>query len=444
MTAILGALVTVLLIDPEVSAAVLVVMLTLSLARSHLDRDLRGSLESAVLLPVVALSCVGIGTLLRNAPWAGAALFVLGMTAAIWVRRFGARATRAGSLIALPLVTVLVTPPATSNVFSGALVVLMPVIVALIALAWVTLLHWGSRRLAMLPAVPAAAQKRPSRSFSPSPSTLRPSPNSRLSVQMATSLIAAFVVGFIGFPDHWAWVVLTTYIVGSGNRGRGDVAYKSILRVAGAAAGTVVVVVITGHLGGQNPQTVALILTAVFLGIWLRPLGYAWWALFATLALSLLQGYSGSNATLLLAPRLEEIVIGAIIAVATAWFVLPVRSIMVLRRRLADALGSLQAGLEPDTSDRSANQFQADLTQLRQVLPAFNARRMVTRGRSGQEPADWIDTLTSCETSAVALIKAGSASDSVRHAVRSARRSLKEPSELQPALERLKTKLFEV
>ena len=244
--------------------------------------------------------------------------------------------------------------------------------------------------------------------------------------------IAAFVVGFIGFPYHWAWVVLTTYIVGSGNRGRGDVAYKSMLRVVGAAAGTVVVVVITGHLGGQNPQTVALILTAVFLGIWLRPLGYAWWALFVTLALSLLQGYSGSTATLLLAPRLEEIVIGAIIAVATAWFVLPVKSIMVLRRRLADALGSLQAGLEPDTSDRSANQFQADLTQLRQVLPAFNARRLVTRGRSGQEPADWIDTLTSCETSAVALIKAGSASDSMRHAVRSARRSRKSRPSCNP------------
>ena len=40
------------------------------------------------------------------------------------------------------------------------------------------------------------------------------------------------------FGSHWIWVVLTAYIVCSGNRGRGDVVHKSAIRVIGAACGT--------------------------------------------------------------------------------------------------------------------------------------------------------------------------------------------------------------
>jgi uncharacterized membrane protein YccC len=57
----------------------------------------------------------------------------------------------------------------------------------------------------------------------------------------------------------------------------------------------------------------------------------AWWTLFVTLALTLLQGFSGSSAPRILWPRLEEIAIRAIIGVASTWLVLPVRSTAALR-----------------------------------------------------------------------------------------------------------------
>ena len=49
--------------------------------------------------------------------------------------------------------------------------------------------------------------------------------------QMAAALAAAFTVGHAGFGEHWPWVVLTAFIVHSGNRGRLEVAYKSLLRL---------------------------------------------------------------------------------------------------------------------------------------------------------------------------------------------------------------------
>ena len=114
---------------------------------------------------------------------------------------------------------------------------------------------------------------------------------SPLAIQMAVALAVSFVIGYVYFAERWTWIVLTAFIVGSGNRGRLDVAYKSVLRA----------------------------------------LGYAWWALFVTLALALLQGFAGSSAPRILWPRLEEIVIRAIIGVASTWLVLPVRSTAALR-----------------------------------------------------------------------------------------------------------------
>jgi hypothetical protein len=85
MLAILAALGTTLLIDPEPGPAVLAVVLTMSLARSQLDRDLRGRLESLGILPLVALASVGVGSLLKYLPIPGAIVFVLGMSASIYV-----------------------------------------------------------------------------------------------------------------------------------------------------------------------------------------------------------------------------------------------------------------------------------------------------------------------------------------------------------------------
>ncbi len=437
---LLAALVTMLCalaIDAEPGPAILAVVLCVSLSRSQLDRDLRGRLEAAITLPAVSLAALGVGILLQRWPWLGAAAFVAGLALPIWLRRFGPALRRAGALIALPFVVILVTPHVSLSRVGPALALLVPILVALLALLWVAVFHALGRRLGWLPPlrIGSAPRAAPARE-----SALRPAASTRMAIQMAVALAAAFVVGHVFFAQRWTWVVLTAYIVGSGNQGRLDVAYKSVLRVLGAAAGTVLALTFTLQLGAHDTTTVVLILAAVFLGIWLRPLGYAWWALFVTLALALLQGFEGSSAQILW-PRLEEIVIGAIIGVAAAWFVVPVRSTAVLRRRIADALAALADALDPATSPRSSAAFEAALDQVERVMPAFRATRRVTRRLSRVQPADWVDALVACRRRAIALIATGETPPAVRKAIGAARQAMRDPQSIQPALGNLRDAL---
>lgn len=423
-----------LAISPTPSAAVLAVVLCLSLSRSHLDRQRHGFAESALALPLVGLAAVGVGLLLHRFPWAGAILFAVALALAIWLRRFGSIAARVGSLVGLPFIALLMTPHVQSDAASRVPALAVPILVGLLALCWVSLMYAGARRLgAILPPTAPRMQRTAS-----GESTLRPDATTRMAIQMAVTLGVAFAAGFTFFAQHWSWIVLTAYIVASGNRGRLDVAYKSVLRVGGAAAGTLVSLAVAGVADAHNGATVGLILLALFLGTWLRPFGYAWWALFVTIAFALMQGFAGDDPAHLLWARLEEIVIGAVIAVACAWLVLPVPSRAALRRRLADALAALAEAFNPDQPVRSATPFLMKAHAVEQVAPAFRAVRLLRRAGSSAQPAEWIDALLACRAPAQALVERQLAPAEVRRAIGVARKSLREPEELASALDALR------
>ncbi|WP_165371475.1 FUSC family protein [Pseudolysobacter antarcticus] len=431
MLSAIATLLITMLIAPGIGAGVLAVVLCISLSRSHLDRDRRGRIEAAIALPLVGLVAVGIGSLLQHSRWLGAVVFVAGMFVSIWLRRFGPMAGRAGSLIALPFVVLLTTPyiPAAPGGAIPALIA--PIVVALLALLWVSSLHALAERIGFLPTRPVRENAPPAPRGE---SLLRPIASTRMAIQMAVALTVSFIVGYVWFADHWAWIVLTAFIVSSGNRGRLDVVYKSVLRVLGAAAGTFLALALSNNFGSHDTTTVVLILVAVFLGLWLRPLGYAWWALFVTLALALLQGFVGASTASILGLRMEEILIGAVIGVAASWFVLPVRSSAVLRRRIADALACLSDALDPANPLRAPELFIAALDAVEQLAPAFRASRLLTKHFRRLQPADWVDALLACRDPAIALIEKKATPVGARRAVGAARKSLREPTEILPAL----------
>ena len=442
LLAMLATLACAQWLEAGAGSAVLAVVLSLSLARSHLAGGRRGRWEALLALPLVSLASVGVGALLRHVPWAGATVFVLLMASSIWMRRFGPLALRAGSLIALPLVTLLVAPPLPARDGGALARVLVPVAIAIAALAWVTLAEAFGRRIGWLaPPDPHALDDdaSPARAVG----ALRPSPHTRMALQMAAALAASFAVGAAFFPSHWSWILLTAFIVNSGNRGRQDVVHKSALRVAGAAVGTVAALALAGVAAAPGVVVAALILACVFLGVWLRPLGYGWWALFVTLALALLQGLQPAVAAplSLLWQRLVEIGIGAVIGLAAAWFVLPIRSTDVLRRRLADALAAMSEALDPQRAARSAQPVVAALRRVEQLRPSFHARRLALRRWQALQPADWIDALVACEAPVVALVERGEAPGTVRQAIGAARKAMREPAEVGPALAALQQAL---
>jgi uncharacterized membrane protein YccC len=235
--------------------------------------------------------------------------------------------------------------------------------------------------------------------------------------------------------------VLTAFIVNSGNRGRQDVVYKSALRIAGAAAGTVVALAAAAVAPASGPAAAALILASVFLGVWLRPAGYGWWALFVTLALALLQALQPGAPPPLLWQRLLEILIGAAIGLAAAWFVLPIRSTDVLRKRIAEALAAMSEALDPQVAERGPQAVVAALKRVEQLRPSFRARHLALRRWQPLQPVDWIDTLLACRDAVVALADRGETPGVVRKAVVAARKAMREPAEIGAALAALRQAL---
>jgi len=461
LAAALVAMAGALALDPEPGPAVLAVVLALSLSRSGLDRSLRGRVEAAVVLPVVGLGALGIGLLLKSEPWLGALAFTSAIAGGIWLRRFGPAGTQAGTLIALPCIVLLVVPRVHAEQAGPVLRLALPVLVALLALLSVSLFHALGQRIGWIeapPLEPRRARATPTPVTADTAAAAAPNPaapprrlavSTRQALQMAVALGAAFALGYLVFPGHWAWLVLTAYIVGSANRGRLDVVHKSVQRVLGAAAGTLVALGVGHAFGPGGPGgalgpagTSALILLALFLGVWLRPLGYGWWALFVTVALALLQGLGGTEP--LLGQRLGEIVVGALIGVAAACWVLPLRSSDVLRKRIGDALAALSEALaspEPAAAPRAAA-FEAGLAGVARVGAPFRAVRWVPRRWWRPHPVDWVDELMACRAPALALIeRGGAAPGAVRKSVGAARLALREPAQIQPALAALRTAL---
>jgi hypothetical protein len=417
-------------------------VLALSLARSHLVAERRGWLEALVLLPVVGLASFGLGALLHHVPWAGAAAFIAAATVPSWTRRLGAPGRRLGRLVMLPLVALLVVPGLPQRPAWGlppAFALAAPAVIALLALACVLLAHGLWRLLGWLPPhAPAAA---PPAASAATPGTLRPSASTRMALQLAVSLAVAFTVGLVAFPDHWRWLVLTALLVNVGGVGQFDVMRRGVLRVLGAAGGTVVAMAVAGHAGGDVAAVGALVMACVFVGLVLRVFGYGWWVLCVTLALALLQTLEPAAEPLLLWRRLLEIAVGAVIATAAASFVFPIPSADILRRRIADALAAMSEALDPDAAERRPQAIIGAMALVRQMKPVFRAHGIAHRlahRREAPRPALWIDALLACEAPVLALVERKEAPGTVRRAIGAARKVMREPDEIGSALAALR------
>ncbi|MFD8818728.1 FUSC family protein [Streptomyces sp. NPDC059627] len=327
---------------------VLAVALTLTLANTQRTADTRRRLMSLVLLPATAAASVFVGRLLASHYTAGAAVYTAGMALAIWIRRFGPAATKAGTLLALPLVALLVVPgPALPSQAQSELVTwAWSALIGFMACCSVWLVQalgdrYGPWRAAPAPAPPGRRSR------------LHPRPSTRMALQMAAAIASAFVLGRFLFDHHWPWAVLTAYVAASGNRGRTDVLRKGVERLAGACVGTLLATGVA-EAGITGHTAVALMFAVLTVALWLRPLNYAYWAAGMTTALSLLLGYFGQNAESLLPTRLAAIAVGATLAVASAWWLLPVpgRRATPRAQALPSETGTANAPLVPGSSPK--------------------------------------------------------------------------------------------
>ena len=367
MTAALLSFSTALLLDHtyHLTASSVVLSVVLALTVGAADRhggEFRGAwLLAPVMLPLLAVASTEVGQRLFTNPNLGDTLFVVGMAGAIWLRRLGPQVRRAGALLSSALIAVLITPGPAVPLGSHPPSRWWAAVIALVALGWVRVARAVAQRLGIIsatePESAAPPLPRPSPASAEVPWHRRLPASTRMALQMAVALGAAFACGRAAFGDHWTWVVLSAYIVGSGNRGRGDVTYKAVLRIAGAAGGTLIATALSGAFARGDDGSIVALFAVIAVALWLRPLSYAFWALGMTAALALLYDYYGEVGDHLLATRLEGILLGAGIAVLTAWTVSPIRNVDAARRQLAVALATVADVL---TSDDEAPVFGAE------------------------------------------------------------------------------------
>lgn len=421
------------------STAILSAVLALTLWRRE-GASRRSPWLTLVMLPLLAVSAAFAGEVLVTIPALGAVLFVAAIFVSVWLRQYGERTAEIGSLIALPFVVMLIVP-VRPNAPGGPLVNLALVVCAgLLAYGWVAVVRFAAVRIGL---TQRGGATRMPRSEPRAAAAGALSVSTRMALQMAVALAAAFAIGFWVFPQHWGWVVLTAFIVCSGARGRGDAAYKGLLRLGGALAGTLGAAVVQHVALPNGIATACAIFAALFLGMWLRERNYAYWAVCITLVLALLQRTESAPGIALLVGRLEGICIGALCAVGATWFVYPIKTEAVIRRRVADVLAALDELFPdgPETADERAQKLallEHRVAEMDRVAPPVELHRRVFARGGAEHPAAWIAIVRELIAHARDRVEGGKGDGdaSARRAIRFSRRSIGRrltPQELEAA-----------
>jgi hypothetical protein len=375
-------------LDVNATPAILAATLALSMSRRMEMPNLRKFIAEMVLLPLIALSAALVGTALLKLPPLGATLFIGGMVVSILLRKYGPIARTIGRIIAIPLIAILVVPVHIEGIDGRWLPVALMIAAGLSAMLCSTGAGWLAKRVGWVeadPAEPAPA----SPAAAPAKRSLHIA--ERMALQMLVALSLAFAIGMLVFPAHWAWVVLTAFIVCSGTVSRGDAVYKGLMRLGGAIGGAAIAAAMA-HVVLPGPTADAAIIFAIlFIGIWLRHINYAAWAVCATLIFALLQGPQPQAILPLLGMRIVCIVVGALCGIAAASLVFPIRTEQLVRKRVAEALYTLRDALAcaqaPDKS--TLDRHCAELDRL--APPLRLHRRLLGSANAPTHPATWID-----------------------------------------------------
>jgi len=169
-------------------------------------------------------------------------------------------------------------------------------------------------------------------------------PNVRVAIQMAVAVAATIVLGEVLSGRRFYWAVIAAFVTFMGANNASEQVRKGINRVIGTVVGALVGATLAHLVGTRTHIAIVVILVAIFFGLYLMRVSYAFMVIGITVMVSQLyvQLNEFSNSLLLL--RLEETALGAVVAGITVVSVLPLRTGRVARvaaREYLNALGEV-------------------------------------------------------------------------------------------------------
>ncbi|HEY1761946.1 MAG TPA: FUSC family protein [Acidimicrobiales bacterium] len=173
---------------------------------------------------------------------------------------------------------------------------------------------------------------------------VRLAPYTRVAIQMGVAVGLAITLGVQVSSYRFYWAVIAAFVTFMGANSSGEQVRKGFFRVAGTVAGIFIGSLFVDAVGHDPYASIAVILGALFFGIYLLRVNYAFMVVGITIMVSQLYQQLDEFSNSLLLLRLEETAVGAACAMIVALTVLPLRTRRVLHvgmRDLVESVGDL-------------------------------------------------------------------------------------------------------
>ena len=138
----------------------------------------------------------------------------------------------------------------------------------------------------------------------------------RAAIQMGVAVGAAIAVGDLLSGRRFYWAVIAAFVTLMGASNTGEQVCKAFFRIVGTLAGIVVGSLLVTAVGHHPYWSIVVILAALFFGLYLNWISYAFMVIGITVAVSQLYEQLGEFSRSLLLLRLEETALGTAVAMA--------------------------------------------------------------------------------------------------------------------------------
>jgi hypothetical protein len=150
--------------------------------------------------------------------------------------------------------------------------------------------------------------------------------NIRSAIQMSIAVAAAVAAGDAISPQRFYWAVLAAFLAFVGTNHVAEQVRKAVYRVLGTVVGIILGSALVRVVGHHTVVSVVLILVALFFGVYLFRISYAFMVIAITIAISQVYVQLDEYSTSLLLTRLAETAVGSAIALVVIALVFPLRT----------------------------------------------------------------------------------------------------------------------